>query len=76
LADLTLRESVIVTLLSAPLGFVITIVGAVVKGYAHISEPRELAVLGLVGAVMIPAITVVSFGIARLWRWLWRDFPS
>ncbi len=76
LADMTLRESVLATLVSAPLGFVLTIFGAVIKGYVHLSDPREVALLGLGGAVMIPVIIVFSFGIARLWRWLWRNFPS
>lgn len=76
LADMTLRESVLVTLLSAPLGFVLTVIGALVKGYVHIRDPREVVVLGIVGSVMVPVITVFSFGIARLWRWLWRNFPS
>ena len=76
LADMTLRESVLVTLLSAPLGFVLTVIGALVKGYVHIRDPREVVVLGMVGSVMVPVITVFSFGIARLWRWLWRSFPS
>jgi hypothetical protein len=55
---------------------VLTIFGALIKGYAHISDPREVVLLGLGGAVMVPVIIVFSFGIARLWRWLWRNFPG
>jgi len=76
LADMTLRESVLATLLSAPLGFMLTIFGALIKGYVHIGDPREVVLLGLAGSVMVPVIIVFSFGIARLWRWLWRNFPG
>ena len=76
LADMSLRESVLATIVLTPLGFVLTIFGALIKGYAHISDPREVVLLGLGGAVMVPVIIVFSFGIARLWRWLWRNFPG
>ncbi len=62
--------------LSAPLGFVLTVFGALIKGYVHISDPREVVLLGLGGSVMVPVIIVFSFCIARLWRWLWRNFPG
>ncbi len=76
LADMTLRESVRATLLSAPLGFVATSFGVVIKGYVPIGDLREVVLLGLAGSVMVPVIMVFSFGVARLWRWLWRNFPS
>jgi len=76
LADMTLRESVLATLLSAPLGFVLTVFGALIKGYVHIGDPPEVVLLGLGGSVMVAVIIVFSFCIARLWRWLWRNFPG
>ena len=76
LADMTLRESVLSTLVSAPVGFVLTVFGGLLKGYARLDHPREVVMLGVAGAVMVPVITVVSFGVARLWRWLWRNFPA
>lgn len=74
MADLSLRETLLVMLVSAPFGGVLMILSAVIKTDILEEEPSELLLAGLVGMLFFPAMAAVIVGGAKLWRWLLRDY--
>ncbi len=76
LADMSPRELLRDVVLSVPLGFVLTIFGAVIKTDVLKEGMSEVLLVGIAGAVFIPTVMVISYGGAKYWRYLWRNFPE
>lgn len=76
LGELSLRETLLVMLVSAPFGGVLMILSAVIKSDVLEEGIYELLLAGLVGLLFFPAMVVVIVGGAKLWRWLMRDFSA